>query len=190
VNALEGVGGDAAIRWLLFTGSRRRFQKQSEHFDRDLYSPGMKIGPRTQLTRKLCRTISFIAMVFLTGCSSFEREWKQAASAGQSGLAGRWQGTWASDVNGHHGKLRCVVSQIEGPEYRARFRATYQTVLHFSYNVNLHVERQGNEFKFQGEADLGLAGGVYHYVGQAEGSNFLSTYSCASDHGTFQMTRP
>ena len=35
-----------------------------------------------------------------------------------------------------------------------------------------------------------LAGGVYHYEGHADATNYFSTYSCKYDHGTFQMSRP
>ena len=143
-----------------------------------------------QLPRGLCRTFGLIAIIVLTGCSSFEREWKQAASAGDSGLAGRWQGTWVSEVNGHHGKLRCIVARESEKVYQARFHATYQAVLHFTYTVELQAQGEGSGLQFEGEADLGIAGGVYHYVGHADGTNFTSTYSCQSDHGTFQMGRP
>jgi hypothetical protein len=151
-----------------------------------MYSPRMNNG----LMRSLGPRTVLILVIVLTGCSSFDREWKQAASGEESGLTGRWQGTWVSEVNAHHGQLRCVVTQTNGPEYLAHFRATYQAVLHFSYNVNLQAEKEGDAFQFQGEADLGWAGGIYHYAGRADGSNFVSSYSSASDHGMFQMKRP
>ena len=140
--------------------------------------------------RGLCRTMTILATMLVAGCSSFEREWKQAASTGDSGLVGRWQGTWVSEVNRHHGKLRCIVSPGAGNVYHAHFRATYETVLHFTYTVDLQTTETGSLFEFQGTADLGIAGGVYHYVGHADGTNFTSTYACQSDHGTFKMSRP
>ena len=61
----------------------------------------------------------------------------------------------------------------------------------FNYTVPLKVLKTNDVFNFTGDADLGsLAGGLYHYDGQAAGTNFFSTYSCKYDHGTFQMTRP
>lgn len=151
-----------------------------------MYSAGVNDGN----IRKLGRSAVLVLLIFVTGCSSFNNEWKQAASTEASVLTGRWQGTWVSEVNGHHGKLRCVVSQTTTSEYQANFRATYQSVFHFSYTVILHAEQKDGECNFQGDADLGWAGGIYHYAGRADGSNFVSTYSCASDHGTFQMMRP
>ena len=62
--------------------------------------------------------------------------------------------------------------------------------LSFGYTVGLKTEPTEAGCKFRGEANLGaLAGGVYRYEGQADATNFFSTYSCKYDHGTFQMRR-
>lgn len=137
--------------------------------------------------------IVLLPLVVLVGvsCSSFNREWRKTGKnpVAAKGLEGRWEGEWISDVNGHHGKLRCIIVN-EGDVYRARFHAKYQKILSFGYTVPLKAEMTANGFKFQGEADLGaLAGGLYKYEGQADAANFFSTYSCKYDHGTFQMQR-
>ena len=101
----------------------------------------------------------WVALLLLsTGCSGFNREWKKTTAVEDDRLAGRWEGGWLSDVNGHHGKLRCIVTKTN-EEYSARFRATYQIILHFTYTVPLRAEADGGSVKFGGEADLGLAGG-------------------------------
>jgi hypothetical protein len=134
------------------------------------------------------------ALLLGGGCSSFHHEWKVAASksAPLGGIEGRWQGSWHSDVNNHSGRLRCLLSEAGGNTYRARFHAKYMKILSFGYTVILTAEpSKTNGFTFSGEANLGrLAGGVYHYEGHADGTNFFSTYSCKYDHGTFQMARP
>jgi len=138
-------------------------------------------------------TVLLIGMLFGSGCSTFNRDWKIAGAnpAPAAGLEGRWQGDWLSGVNGHSGMLRCIVTESADGSYHARFKAKYRKVLSFGYTVPLKVERTENLFKFQGEADLGwLAGGVYHYAGRAGPTNFFSTYSCKYDHGTFRMGRP
>jgi hypothetical protein len=127
------------------------------------------------------------------GCATFNHDWELAAKqpAPPGGLQGRWQGTWISEVNQHTGALRCVVTQKDDGTCRARFHATYNKALTFGYTVALKVEPDTNGFKFSGDANLGwYAGGVYHYEGRADGTNFFSTYSCKYDHGTFQMARP
>ncbi len=127
------------------------------------------------------------------GCSTFNYEWQAAAKkpAPASGLEGRWQGTWKSDANGHHDQLRCLITQQPDGKYRALFHAHYGQWLTFGYTAKLDAQETAGVFKFAGDADLGwYAGGLYHYEGRADGTNFSSTYRCPSDHGVFQMTRP
>jgi hypothetical protein len=134
-----------------------------------------------------------LAALTLCGCSTFSRDFKAAASTPPpaNDITGRWEGRWVNEVNGHNGRLRCLVSKLQDGGYSARFHAKYMKVLSFSYAVPLTVKRSGENFTFQGEADLGkTAGGVYHYEGHASATNFFSTYRCSRDHGTFQMARP
>lgn len=109
-------------------------------------------------------------------------------------MAGRWEGTWRSEVNGHSDQLRAVITTGSNGVYSTRFHARYKKgILRFSfgYSVPLQVRQTNDTHQFHGEADLGwLAGGVYRYEGSATGTNFFSTYRCKYDRGTFQMTRP
>ena len=108
-----------------------------------------------------------------------------------SRLDGAWDGSWQSERNGHHGRLRCLMTPTTEQEYRAHFDARFWKVLRYSYSVPLHVARAGEAFEFEGSADLGwLAGGLYSYRGHADGTNFFATYESAHDHGTFTMARP
>lgn len=132
--------------------------------------------------------------LLFSGCSSFNDDWKQAARqpASSGDLQGRWQGVWASDVTGHTDQLRCIVTKKDDGTCQAKFHAKYHQVLSFGYTVPLKVQPSAvaGTFQFSGAADLGwLAGGEYHYDGEADSTNFFSTYRCKYDHGTFQMTR-
>jgi len=133
-------------------------------------------------------------LVLLCGCSSFNREWRQAGTlpTPEDSIEGRWEGRWLSDANGHRGKLLCIVSRDpEGITHAAYFRASYLKVLRFSYTVPLRVKENAGGWVFQGTEDLGaVAGGVYHYEGSATATNFLSHYRSQSDHGVFEMKRP
>jgi len=131
------------------------------------------------------------ALAALSGCSTFERDWRvQSSFPPEPGLQGCWQGVWASQVSGHTDSLRCIIGKAEDGTYRARFKAKYRKVLSFGYTVPLKVERRGDKESFQGQANLGwLAGGVYHYKGSSDSTNFQSTYSCKYDHGTFRMLK-
>ena len=131
-------------------------------------------------------------VLFCAGCAGFGREWRQAGGLPwpPGDIAGRWDGSWRSDVNHHEGKLRCVLTKVEEGQYRAKFHARYRKVLSFSYAVNLQGVRTNGEVHFHGEANLGkLAGGVYTYEGTATPEKFRSTYSSKYDHGVFEMSR-
>ena len=143
--------------------------------------------------RAFLRIIIPSVALLLTGCSSFNRDWRAAANypAPAGDLQGAWTGVWVSETTHHTDKLRCLITKTEAAIYQARFRAKYRHVLTFNYTVPLTVERVSDGFAFKGEADLGkLAGGVYHYEGHANQTDFFSTYSSRYDHGTFQMHRP
>jgi hypothetical protein len=129
----------------------------------------------------------------LLGCSSFNRDWKAALlrPPQSNDFTGPWQGKWRSDVTGHNGALRCLVSELPEGRYQARFHAKYKKIFSFGYTVPLEVQRHDAVFRFRGEANLGkLAGGIYEYDGHASVTNFFSLYRSKSDHGTFQMDRP
>lgn len=146
------------------------------------------------------RTFSAFAVLTLAlclcGCSSFNRDWKAAgASQPTQGIAGRWEGRWHSDANGHNDRLRCLLTPSTNGFYAARFHAEYKRLFRFkfSYTVSLLVTNGStpDTFEFKGSENLGwYAGGVYTYTGTASATNFHSTYNSKYDHGTFQLTRP
>jgi hypothetical protein len=143
----------------------------------------------------LARNFSVVALpiLLLCGCSTFNRDWEKAAQQPKApdSIEGCWEGKWLSDVNGHTGRLRCLLSRESDSCYQARFRATYWKVFRFSYTVPLRFEQRDGIWHFTGEENLGkLAGGVYRYEGHATRTNFFSTYRSKPDHGTFQMQRP
>ena len=102
-----------------------------------------QIGPGIALIALLC------------GCSSFNKEWRTAGEGvPATDLAGRWDGSWKSDVNGHHGRLRCIMSKKDDQVYTARFHANYLKILSFTYTADLKTTRETNEWTFTGSADL------------------------------------
>lgn len=126
------------------------------------------------------------------GCSSFHRQWQAAATQpATTDLAGAWVGTWRSEASGHDGELRAVVTRTGPGAYQAQYHAVYADVLTFDYTVELMETRQvGDRVEFQGQSDLGwLAGGVYHYLGSANATEWRCTYRSDEDHGVFEMRR-
>jgi hypothetical protein len=140
------------------------------------------------------RILSGVAgLLLLSSCSSFHSRWKAAATTPppHDDIVGRWEGSWRSDVNGHNGRLRCLVTKVSDQQYRAWYHAKYRKIFSFSYAVPLQVTVDGLAHTFQGQADLGwYAGGLYQYEGCATPTNFFSTYQSKYDHGIFQMARP
>jgi hypothetical protein len=137
--------------------------------------------------------VTVTAAWFATGCSTFNREWENAASLPNQGAQGRWVGTWKSEANGHTDDLRCILRQTGEGKYQAHFYAHYKRGIRFSVGYHVHLEGQESSgvLKFHGDENLHwYAGGIYHYEGTADAANFTSTYSCKYDHGTFQMSRP
>jgi hypothetical protein len=140
----------------------------------------------------LVALMSFLS-IFLAGCSTFSRDWKAALKTPvpASEISGPWEGRWLSDVNGHTGKLRCLLSKKDEARYHARFWATYWKVFRFTYGVELNGSEEDGKWKFTGQEDLGkLAGGIYRYDGFVTLTNFYANYQSKYDHGTFRMNRP
>jgi hypothetical protein len=146
--------------------------------------------------RLLTLTFALGLTLCFSSCSiGFNRDWTRAAATNATApasLEGAWKGTWISEVNGHHGQLRAVVTAIPGKtppsDYDFRYHATYKTILSGSYTTRHHVDAKG---ALSGSQDLGsLVGGVFTYEGKVTPTEFRATYKSSSDHGLFEMKRP
>jgi hypothetical protein len=138
----------------------------------------------------MIRAISHFLAALVSNASDFKRRWNQRMPppAAANGLQGRWQGEWISEANGHRGALRCLLVRGEGGDYEAAFHAVYASVLRVSYTVPLRGQWSEGKLKLEGDADIGsLAGGIYHYQGEANEKEFTCLYSCKYDHGDFHM---
>jgi hypothetical protein len=143
------------------------------------------------MTRSL---LFFITALFLSSCSmTFHREWRASVKQGpKPGVEGAWQGTWKSDVNGHHGRLRAVVGPVKNAEgdHAFRYHATWGNILSGSYLTDHRVKDGKGSSTFTGQHDMpNWAGGRYTYCGTVKGDEFSACYQCAKDKGTFQMKR-
>lgn len=135
----------------------------------------------------ILRGISHTLAAATSNCSDFENAWQ---SARDGRLEGHWIGNWQSEVNEHHGELRCVLQQIDGNHFRAFIHAQYAKFMRVCYSIELHLEQMAERLHLEGEADLGeLAGGMYHYDGTLTATNLDCRYECKYDHGTFSLQR-
>ncbi len=139
----------------------------------------------------MLRSLSHLLAAVFANCRHFRRDWEayRPPTAPADSIEGRWEGEWISEANGHQGRLRGILRR-EGELYRASFHATYAGLLRVCYSVQLEGKAAGGRVRLKGEADLGrLAGGAYHYEGDATPEALCCEYRCRYDHGTFRMRR-
>lgn len=135
--------------------------------------------------------LSLFVLAALSSCGSeFRSAWKDSTTT--DGVNGKWEGTWLSMVNGHHGKLRCVVdSPSISQDVPFFYHATWKSILSGSYKAIHHVEKKKDDtYVFKGDHQMpDWAGGKYHYEGTIKGDEFNACYECEIDRGTFTMKR-
>ena len=105
---------------------------------------------------------------------------------------GCWSGEWRSDVNGHNGDLRAIVTRSGDSQYSIRYHALYgPNALPFPYQYTLDevkVQRKGETIQVDGSADLGLFC-KYSFEGKCVGDDYKSTYISEYDRGIFDLKR-
>ncbi len=145
-------------------------------------------------TRRLIAAATMLMFASLaTGCCSFERNWGCCQTYAHPGndMAGCWEGRWHSDMNGHEGSLRAIITKQDVNSYHAHFKATFAVIIPYEFEIRMTTTDEGDVHSFESTADLGwLAGGAYSYSGHAGECEFFARY-CAEngDHGTFTMRR-
>jgi hypothetical protein len=130
--------------------------------------------------------ILFVA-VLIAGCSSFDRAWQNPAAT-SGGISGRWEGRWQSARSGESGRLRAIIMPQSATQSKARFHATYHSVLSADYGVTLDVKPRGPRWEFRGAANLGMWG-RYETTGYATATQFHAKYRSKFDYGTFDLER-
>ncbi len=144
----------------------------------------MIAGFSKMIFRSFCHALAAI----FSNPAHFRRRWQKYRAGGgvENLLKGRWLGSWVSEVNGHHGELKCLLIPNGPHSYCASFYATYAKRLRVCYDVVLHARVLEGKVRLEGEANLGkLGGGVYHYEGEATAKELNCTYRCKFDAGRF-----
>lgn len=137
-----------------------------------------------------------VISLFLVSCSGFKQDWRHAVASkapAPGSIEGPWEGTWLSHVNGHKGRLRCLVGPEKAASGRRDFRywATWKGFLSATFPSMHQVRTTRDGFSFSGEHRMqDWAGGLYHYEGTVKNDRFTATYRCELDHGVFEMARP
>ena len=141
---------------------------------------------------KLARLAALCVLVWVTGCSGFDQDYKAAVEKGwvADSIEGPWDGRWQSKA-GHGGDgLKAIVSRTGQETYLVRFRAKYWGIFESDQQVNLRAI-SAEPFKARGTEDLGyLKGGWYQYEATITPQRFDATYKSEHDHGEFNLARP
>lgn len=125
-------------------------------------------------------------------CTTFSRKWDQAGAVAPQNEHpfGRWKGSWTSDVNGHTGELRCILTQQEGEGVEADFHARFWKFFSWRYTLPLEIADGEEGFQLQGSSNLGwLFGGQYTCEGLINGMTFRADYTNRYDHGVMVMEK-
>src|SRR5687767_8702042 len=138
----------------------------------------MQSSPSCRSCHWLPPLAAAFALLAATGCSSFNRDYRQALEGPPQAapIGGVWRGEWLSDKNGHRGELRGLLTLQEDGRYQARFKARFWKI--FTYTSTAYFEMQSHHdgYEFSGTAKLGwLAGGEYFYEGRVNPESFFST---------------
>ena len=139
------------------------------------------------------RLVLWLVLLCVGAGCSFNRDWRRMAAypLRTNDVSGRWIGHWRSDVNGHHGQLRCILIQHSGDAYMASFRARFWKIFATSYTVPLTLTATNAHYIFEGKANLGsLGGGQYTYDGTVTPFAMESIYNSKHEYGTFVLRRP
>ena len=110
-------------------------------------------------------------------------------------VSGKWSGTWSA-YNPAQGatppKEQCktLTADItrEGDVWKAVFEGDCGRP--YKYNIAMEGRLAGPSVLFKGTADLGPKdGGVFDWIGRADGKQFVGFYTSAYATGVFSLTR-
>ena len=120
----------------------------------------------------------------------------RAADPPAPDVVGKWTGTWGPSLpEGQKPKypiaqmkLDCTVELKDG-KYQATFEG--ECGRPYKYTIKMEGRQAMNAVLFKGTADLGPKdGGVYDWIGRANGKEFVGFYTSAGYTGTFTLARP
>jgi len=130
------------------------------------------------------------------GTGSYSRGFAAASAAMARppvNAEGPWQGSWRSDVNGHHGPLWCVVRR--NPDHPGNYDFRYHAgwgILRFgdyTHTVPARLSGDGS-LRLSGAMILPAGLGTYRVDGRLTRETFVAAYRSASDRGTMELWRP
>jgi len=124
----------------------------------------------------------------LIGCARAPEAWVDSPAT-RSPVTGLWIGTWKEMNHPGEGRtLRCTCLQTGTGQWKATFDAECGRPASFTFD--LQGRQIGDRVVFEDTVDLGPEnGGVYHWRGEVNGSEFTGTYKSEGYDGGFQMVK-
>ena len=142
-----------------------------------------------------------------TACAGMLYARAQSAQASLPAVAGKWTGTWgayAPPVEALAGAqaapakrqytqaqraMDCTVERAADGKWQATFEG--ECGRPYKYTIKMLGRQAGDVVLFQGTADLGeMDGGVYDWIGRANGKEFIGFFTSRAYTGTFRLARP
>jgi hypothetical protein len=141
-------------------------------------------------------TMQWIALLFMASIvTTIAQGGRGGAPGSPPDVAGKWSGTWSA-YNPAQGatppKEQCktLTATIErtGETWKAQFEGDCGRP--YKYSITMEGRLAGNAVMFKGTTDLGPKdGGVYDWIGRADGKQFVGFYTSAFSTGVFSLTR-
>ncbi|MGJ8698048.1 MAG: hypothetical protein ACSHYF_17140 [Verrucomicrobiaceae bacterium] len=141
------------------------------------------------------RWLLLASLTLLASCSSYHLDYEKAAKNFKEAKdpAGPWQGTWKSEVNGHHGPLWCLVSRDpqKPNDWKFRYRAGWGILKFGDYThpVNAPLKPNGT-LPLDDKMTLPNNFGTYAVKGTITPKDFKVRYQGNGDKGTMTLARP
>lgn len=149
-------------------------------------------GNRMKFTRTLSLISAALFSFTFSSCgTAYHAEWSAARDKAQSpgNIEGAWLGLWQSSVNGHSGKLWCLIKDGPSNERTFAYRATWGRVFSGEFSATHHLHRSGDQTTFIVDQPLGRLG-KFHGEGTIVADKFSACYQAVGDRGTFELMRP
>lgn len=143
--------------------------------------------------------LALLTPVFLASCSEYSKDFRTSAAQFKKAKvspntpAGPWEGTWKSEVNGHHGPLWCLISQDpKKPEiWNFRYRAGWGVLKFgdYTHQVNAKLAKDGS-LALNDKMTLPNNFGTYTVTGKTTPKKFDVRFHGNGDKGTMTLKRP
>lgn len=140
--------------------------------------------------------LGILAFFLLASCSSYQHDFAAATKEFQSlskiTPTGPWEGTWKSEVNGHHGPLWCMITKAEiSPDtYNFRYRAGWGVLQFGDYTHPITTKKKDGTLFLNDSMTLPNNFGTYRVKGQVDPTKFECRFQGNGDKGTMILQRP